>query len=176
MSSPPPPIPPETTRDVVPPAVADAAPGARPASPSRSGGRRPSARRASRPVRWLAWSGVAAIVLAAVSWIAIRDYVWPNLDRWRPAIERRIAESVGRPVRLGALITGFDGLRPRLVVRDVAIDDEDGQSAFAATEVRAVICVSATPRTRPAPTSISMPARWKRRRPAMRSIAGQPGA
>ena len=139
MSSPLPPNPPETTRDVVPPAVADAAPGARPAARSRAGGRRPPSRRAARPVRWLAWSAFAALVLAAVSWIAIRDYVWPNLDRWRPAIERRIAESVGRPVKLGALITGFDGLRPRLVVRDVAIDDADGQNAFAATEVRAVL-------------------------------------
>ncbi len=150
MSSPPPPIPPETTRDVVPPAVADAAPGARPAARSRAGGRRPPSRRAARPVRWLAWSAFAALVLAAVSWIAIRDYVWPNLDRWRPAIERRIAESVGRPVKLGALITGFDGLRPRLVVRDVAIDDADGQNAFAATEVRAVLSLRSLLRGRPA--------------------------
>lgn len=120
------------------------------ASTRPAGGGPSRSRHASVLVRWLAWGGLATIVLAGLSWLAIRDYVWPNLDRWRPTIERRLAESVGRPVKLGELTTGFDGLRPRLVARDVAIEDAEGRNAFAATEIRAVLSLRSLLAGRPA--------------------------
>ncbi len=108
------------------------------------------ARRATRVLRWSAWAALASIVLLGLSWLALRYYVWPNLDRWRPAIESRIAEAVGRPVKLGALATGFEGLRPQLVVRGVSIDDEDGQQGFAAAEIRVVMSLRSLAAGRPA--------------------------
>lgn len=100
-------------------------------------------RSASGPLRWLAWSAVAATVLLAVSWLAIRYYAWPNLDRWRPAIERMVADGIGRPVTLGELVGDFDGLRPRLRIRGLTIEDADGERAFAADELRAVLSLRA---------------------------------
>jgi uncharacterized protein (TIGR02099 family) len=102
-----------------------------------------ASRTASGPLRWLAWSAVGAIVLVALSWLAIRDYAWPNLDRWRPSIERLVAAGIGRPVKLGQLVGDFDGVRPRLVVRGLAIEDADGERAFAADELRAVLSLRA---------------------------------
>ncbi|MCL4183955.1 MAG: TIGR02099 family protein [Burkholderiaceae bacterium] len=100
-------------------------------------------RSASGPLRWLAWSALGAIVLVALSWLAIRDYAWPNLDRWRPAIERLVADGIGRPVQLGELVGDFDGARPRLLVRGLVIEDADGERAFAADELRAVLSLRA---------------------------------
>jgi len=158
MSSSPPPSTSETDPPIAQQAEAGAAPGVRthassgaqPSPVSEGGKPARGRRRAPGPLRWLGWSGVAAIVLVGVSWLAIRDFVWPNLDRWRPAIERRLADSIGRPVRLGELSTGLDGLRPRLIARDVAIDDGQGRSAFAATEIRAVLSLRSLLTGRPA--------------------------
>ncbi len=116
----------------------------------RDGGRKRWLRRAGVVLRWSAWAAFASIVLLGASWLALRYYVWPNLDRWRPAIESRIAAAVGRPVKLGALTTGFEGLRPRLVAQTVSIDDADGQQAFAAAEIRAVLSLRALATGRPA--------------------------
>src|SRR5690606_19230289 len=152
MSSLPPPSAPETHPPVVQQAEAGSAPGerAQTSSSPRGGGPARTRRRAARPWRWLGWAGLASIVVVGLSWLAIRDFVWPNLDRWRPAIERRLADSIGRPVRIGELVTGLDGIRPRLIARDVAIDDGQGRSAFAATEIRAVLSLRSLLTGRPA--------------------------
>mgnify|MGYP002073523986 FL=1 len=130
MSLPPPSSPAGSSADPAPAGVAGATRERRPA-------RWP--RRAASVLRWTAWAAFASVILLGLSWLALRYYVWPNLDRWRPAIESRIAQTVGRPVKLGPLSTGFAGLRPRLVAREVRIDDEDGEQAFAAAEIRAVL-------------------------------------
>src|SRR5690606_3064797 len=152
MSSLPPPSAPEPHPPVARQAEAGSAPGdrAQTSSPPRGGKPVRTRRRASRPWRWLGWAGLASIVVVGLSWLAIRDFVWPNLDRWRPAIERRLADSIGRPVRLGELVTGLDGIRPRLIARDVAIDDGQGRSAFAASEIRAVLSLRSLLTGRPA--------------------------
>ncbi len=103
----------------------------------------PARRRVPAWPRRLAWSAVAAIVLAGSSWLAVREWFWPNLDRWRPRIEGWLADAAGRPVRLGPLVTDFDGPRPRLRVRGIAVDDDDGAPAFEAAEVRAVLSLRA---------------------------------
>jgi len=100
-------------------------------------------------LRWLAWAGIALAVLLAAAYVGIRHFVWPQLDRWRPSIEHELAKASGRPIRLGTLVTGFDGLRPWLVAQGVSIDDADGQRAFSADRVRAVLSLRALASGRP---------------------------
>ncbi|ODS97524.1 MAG: TIGR02099 family protein [Lautropia sp. SCN 69-89] len=141
MSLPPPSSP---TGSPAEPAPADAAGAARDVRSARW------VRRAAGVLRWSAWAVFASVVLLGLSWLTLRYYVWPNLDRWRPAIESRLAEAVGRPVKLGPLATGFEGLRPLLIAREVSIDDEDGQQAFAAAEIRALLSLRSLATGRPA--------------------------
>lgn len=112
----------------------------------------PAPRAGSRPLRalarGLAWAAIAAAVLVATAYLGVRHFVWPQLDRWRPAIERQLAAASGRTVRLGTLVTGFDGLRPWLVARGVSIDDAAGERAFFAERVRAVLSLRALGRAR----------------------------
>lgn len=141
MSSQLPPSPAASTAEPAPAAVRGVAGGGRP---------NPWRRRSVAALRGAAWVAAASAVVLGLSWLAIRYYVWPNLDRWRPTIEAHIADAVGRPVKLGELSTGFDGLRPRLVVRDVAIDDDAGREAFSAGEIRAVLSLRSLLAGRPA--------------------------
>ena len=141
MSLPPPSNPAEPTAKALPAGESDVRAGSRPT---------PWGGHAARVLRWTGWAAVASLVFVGLSWLAVRYYVWPHLDRWRPAIESRVAGAVGRPVKLGELLTGFDGLRPRLVVRNVSIDDADGRQAFAAGEIRAVLSLRSLLAGRPA--------------------------
>lgn len=95
--------------------------------------------RLERALRWLAW-GVLVLVLAlAGAYVALRTVVWPDLERWRPQIEQRLAAATGRQVRIGALTTGFEGWRPWLVADRVVVLDADGAEALSADRVRGVV-------------------------------------
>lgn len=102
----------------------------------------------ARVLRWLAWCALGFVLAIATAWLAVRHYVWPNLEQWRPAIEKRLTDAAGRPVTVGALTSGFDGLRPWLVAEDVAVFDVDGTLALSASRMRAVLSLRAAARGR----------------------------
>ncbi|MCC7060338.1 MAG: hypothetical protein IT508_08905, partial [Burkholderiaceae bacterium] len=114
-----------------------------PAAPARA---RPALAGA---LRWLVRGALVLAVLMVTAYLTVRHYVWPQLDRWRPAIERQLSQAVGVPVSFGKLVTGFDGLRPWLVAQGVSIDDADGQRAFSADRVRAVLSLRSLVSGRP---------------------------
>lgn len=95
--------------------------------------------RLERALRWLAWSMLVLALALAGAYTALRTLVWPNLDRWRPQIEQRLAETTGHTVRIGSLTTGFDGWRPWLVADEVAVLDADGIEALSADRLRGVV-------------------------------------
>ncbi len=95
--------------------------------------------RLERALRWLAWSVLALALAAAGAYVSLRVLVWPNLERWRPQIERHLSGAAGHEVRIGSLSTGFEGWRPWIVVERLAVLDDDGVEAFAAGRVRGVV-------------------------------------
>ncbi|HEY0879337.1 MAG TPA: YhdP family protein [Zeimonas sp.] len=95
--------------------------------------------RLERALRWLAWSVLVLALALAGAYAALRTLVWPNLERWRPQIEQRIADATGRQVRIGALTTGFEGWRPWLVAERVTVVDDDGVEALSIDRLRAVV-------------------------------------
>ncbi len=102
----------------------------------------------ARALRLLAWCALGFALAMGSAWLAVRHYVWPNLGQWRPAIEKRLTDVAGRPVTIGAISSGFDGLRPWLVANDVAVFDADGNLALSASRVRAVLSLRAAVRGR----------------------------
>ncbi|HLT25529.1 MAG TPA: YhdP family protein [Zeimonas sp.] len=104
--------------------------------------------RLERVLRWLAWSVLVLALALAGAYTALRAFVWPNLDRWRPQIEQRLAEATGRELRIGALSTGFEGWRPWLVAEHVVVRDADGVDALSVDRLRAVVSMRAALRGR----------------------------
>ncbi len=114
-----------------------------PAAPARA---RPALAGA---LRWLVRGALVLAVLMVTAYLTVRHYVWPQLDRWRPAIERQLSQAAGVPVSFGKLVTGFDGLRPWLIAHDVRIADPDGRPALTARSVRAVLSLRSLARGQP---------------------------
>src|SRR6185436_16702453 len=80
-----------------------------------------------RAIEVLAW---AAFFAFAVIFLALRYWLLPNVEQYRGDIVAAISRSIGLPVKIGALATDWQGLRPRLAISDVRIYDSGGREAL----------------------------------------------
>ena len=80
--------------------------------------------------RVLTW-GVLAIGLAfAGTVLALRYWVFPNIDSYREDIARIISERAGQIVTIGGIHAQWEGLRPQFVLEQVTVYDATGQPAL----------------------------------------------
>jgi uncharacterized protein (TIGR02099 family) len=93
-------------------------------------------RRLLRAIEVLAWAGFFAF---AVIFLALRYWLLPNVEQYRGDIVAAISRSIGLPVKIGALTTDWQGLRPRLLISDVRIYDGEGREALALPAVENVV-------------------------------------
>ena len=96
----------------------------------------------TRLLRALAWLLLGVYFVAGLGYLALRYLVWPNTALWLPHVERVLAEAVGKPLRIGAVRAGFDGLRPSLDVEGVAVLDPGGEPAFSVDRIHATLSLS----------------------------------
>jgi uncharacterized protein (TIGR02099 family) len=89
-----------------------------------------------RVLEMLAW---AAFFAFAIVFLALRYWLLPNVEHYRDDIVASISRSVGLPVKIGALSTDWQGLRPRLSIADVRVYDRDGREALVLPAVENVV-------------------------------------
>ena len=93
-------------------------------------------RRLLRALEVLAWAGFFTF---AVIFLSLRYWLLPNVEQYRGDIVAAISRSIGLPVKIGALATDWQGLRPRLLISDVRIYDRDGREALTLPAVENVV-------------------------------------
>lgn len=81
----------------------------------------------------LVWFVFAAIVFG------LRYWVLPDVDRYRPDLERLATNSLGLGVSIGGMTGGWDGLRPELFLTDVRIANRQGATVLAFASVETVL-------------------------------------
>jgi len=74
-----------------------------------------------------------------LAYLGLRYYVWPRLDDWRPLLLSELSAAAGRPVTIGRIESGFEGLLPRITIEDLHIDDDDGSPALSVPRATAVL-------------------------------------
>ena len=89
-----------------------------------------------RAIEVLAW---AAFFAFAVIFLALRYWLLPGVEQYRGDIVAAISRSIGLQVKIGALATDWQGLRPRLSISDVRIYDRDGREALVLPAVENVV-------------------------------------
>jgi uncharacterized protein (TIGR02099 family) len=82
---------------------------------------------------------VVAYFAFAVAVLVTRYYLLPHIDDWRPRIESTAAAALHAPVTIAAIEADWQGLYPRLLLRDVAILGTDGSTTLALGRVDAVL-------------------------------------
>ena len=89
-----------------------------------------------RAIEVLAW---AAFFAFAVIFLSLRYWLLPNVEQYRGDIVAAISRSIGLEVKIGALATDWQGLRPRISISDVRIYDRDGREALVLPAVANVV-------------------------------------
>ena len=77
-----------------------------------------------------------------LAYLGLRYYAWPRLDNWRPMLLAELSAAAGRKVTIGRIDAGFEGLRPRVTVEDLRIDDDDGTAALRVPRATAVLSLA----------------------------------
>lgn len=104
----------------------------------------------SRPVRilwhsfsWLTRVFILATVVAAMllafSIMGLRYWLLPNIERYHEQITSALTNSLGRTVYIEKISGDWQGLRPRLDMKNLSILDEQKQPALVLPEVRVSI-------------------------------------
>lgn len=78
--------------------------------------------------------------------LALRYLLLPNIEDYRPQIERSISRALGLSVAIGRIDARWDGLHPDLTLGEVRIFDQRGQPALAFDQVRGVLAWSSLAR------------------------------
>src|SRR5258706_3997219 len=81
-------------------------------------------RRVLELLAWTAFFSFAALVLA------LRFWILPQVEQYRPEIIATATRALGAPVKIGAIEAGWLGLRPQVRLYDVRIQDAQGRDAL----------------------------------------------
>ena len=71
--------------------------------------------------------------------LALRYVVLPNIDAYKPDIERLASQAIGNTVTIAAIDASWEGWRPRLSLHDVLIRDKFGNHSLKLPEVSATL-------------------------------------
>ncbi len=92
---------------------------------------------------WLAYFGFIVLVLS------LRYVVFPHIEDYRPAIERRLGEELKREVRIGRIEASWEGVHPDLTLHDVDVADAEGRPALSFSRVGMVLSWWSVPEATP---------------------------
>ncbi len=82
------------------------------------------------------WGLIALYVPLCMALLALKWWVLPDIDRYRPAIQTFLQEQTGLPVTLGALSAQWQGFSPQVVVSTLSIPTPAGDVGFQASQIR----------------------------------------
>ena len=71
--------------------------------------------------------------------LVLRYGILPNVDRYKPDIERMASQSIGRNLSISTINASWHGLSPRLALGNVVIRDQQGRNALVLPEVNATL-------------------------------------
>ena len=80
--------------------------------------------------RLLTWATLFVAAALVVTALVLRYVVFPNLESYRADIAFALSTAIGQPVTIGRASGNWDGLRPELILEDVAILDRAGRPAL----------------------------------------------
>ncbi|MDH5219811.1 MAG: YhdP family protein [Betaproteobacteria bacterium] len=94
------------------------------------------ARAALRALEWLAWIVFFAF---AATFLALRFWLLPQIERHQQDVVDALQRAIGLPVTIGSMSAEWDGLYPRLTVTNLRVADRDGRDALLLPVVEPVI-------------------------------------
>ena len=89
--------------------------------------------------RLIGWGLFVVYLLFAAAVLVLRYSVLPRVGEYRSDIEQYASKALGQRVTIGAIETGWRGLRPNLLLAEVTIYDHGGRAALTLPRVEATV-------------------------------------
>jgi uncharacterized protein (TIGR02099 family) len=90
-------------------------------------------------LRSLAYAVAAGAILLCATLLALRFYLYPKIEEFRPRIEALLGGAIGQSVSIGSVAPGWDGWNPRLTLGDVAVRGPGQRTLLSLPKVDAVV-------------------------------------
>lgn len=81
-------------------------------------------------VRLIAGLTITAFFIVAITILALRYWLLPNVENYRPKIEAAVSHAIGERVAIGRIKADWMGIYPHLVMRNIRIFDRSGRTAL----------------------------------------------
>ncbi len=88
---------------------------------------------------WLMTAVVVGYFAFCAVFLGLRYVVLPNIDSYKPEVERMASHFIQRPVSIQAIEANWHGLNPRLKFANLVIHDQEGARALVLPQVNATI-------------------------------------
>lgn len=80
--------------------------------------------------RALAWTGLFLLMVLGGAVLSLRYWILPDIDQYRGDIVRLINQNTKQKITIGRISGNWDGIRPQLILDQVAVLDRAGQPAL----------------------------------------------
>ncbi len=90
----------------------------------------------------LGWLLVVLVIVYfafCAAFLSLRYVILPNIDHYKPEVERLASHFISRPVTINALYADWSGLNPRLRLDNLVIYNQQGERALILPEVSATV-------------------------------------
>lgn len=80
--------------------------------------------------RWVLYALLLVLILTVIAAAVIRFAIFPNIDQYKSDISAQITQKIGLKTTIGKIVTDWDGVSPRILIRELDIYNEDNVSAL----------------------------------------------
>ncbi len=95
--------------------------------------------------RWVLYAVLMLLLLLALIALAIRFVVFPNIDSYKDDIAAYASQTAGQKIAIGNIETGWDGISPQFVLKNVDVFDAENRPALRLNDVSASVSWSSVP-------------------------------
>ena len=89
--------------------------------------------------RWLVNLAFLGIALFSLLLLALRFFVLPKIEDYRPEIVARLSAALGQPISIRELRAGWDGWNPKLGLTELTVRGKAGEALLTLPEVSATL-------------------------------------
>lgn len=89
--------------------------------------------------RWVIYLLILLLTIMAIAAAIIRFVVFPNIDQYKNTISAKISHKIGLKTTIGEIVTDWDGISPRVLIKEIDLYDKNNVSALHLENVKGTL-------------------------------------
>jgi len=99
--------------------------------------------------RWILYTTALLFALVILLLAVVRFVIYPNIDQYKADIAAQATSALNQKVTVGNIVTGWHGLSPHFVIKNIDVFDAENRSALHLNDVEATLSWMSVPLLQP---------------------------